>query len=111
MFGSVNSLTMAGLEARPVCVEADISDGLPVFDMVGYLGREVNEAKERVRTALKNCGIHLPPKRITVNISPGDIKKNGTVKTLSSSDYIIIEERMSGVPLIRVDKEERIIIK
>ncbi|MCR5651885.1 MAG: YifB family Mg chelatase-like AAA ATPase [Lachnospiraceae bacterium] len=78
MFGSVDSLAMTGLDARPVCVEADISDGLPVFDMVGYLAKEVGEAKERVRTALKNSGIHLPPKRITVNISPGDIRKNGT---------------------------------
>ena len=46
-----------------------------------------------------------------LQLNKDDIKKNGTVKTLSSSDYIIVEERMSGVPLIRVDKEERITIK
>ena len=46
-----------------------------------------------------------------LKLSKDDIKKNGTVKTLSSSDYIIVEERMSGVPLIRVNKEERITIK
>ncbi|MBR5376896.1 MAG: YifB family Mg chelatase-like AAA ATPase, partial [Lachnospiraceae bacterium] len=101
MFGSVNSLAMTGLETRQVCVEADISDGLPVFDMVGYLGREVNEAKERVRTALKNCGIHLPPKRITVNISPGDIKKNGTSFDLAVAVSLMSAMELTGPESIR----------
>lgn len=59
-------------------MEADISDGLPSFDMVGVLSSEVKEARERVRTALKNSGFHLPPKRITVNLSPADLKKSGS---------------------------------
>ncbi|MBO4374060.1 MAG: YifB family Mg chelatase-like AAA ATPase [Lachnospiraceae bacterium] len=95
MYGSVNSLAMIGLEARQVCVEADISDGLPVFDMVGYLAKEVNEARERVRTALKNSGIHMPPKRITVNISPGDIRKNGT-----SFDLAVAVSLMTAMEMI-----------
>ena len=49
-----------GICAMPVQVEVDISMGMPVFDMVGYLSPEVREAKERVRTALHNCGILLP---------------------------------------------------
>ena len=61
-----------------VQVEVDISMGMPVFDMVGYLSPEVREAKERVRTALHNCGILLPAKRITVNLSPANIRKTGT---------------------------------
>ncbi len=101
MFGSVNSLAMIGLDARRVCVEADISDGLPVFDMVGYLAREVNEAKERVRTALKNSGIHLPPKRITVNISPGDIKKNGTSFDLAVAVSLLTAMDMTAAKSIR----------
>ncbi len=95
MYGSVNSLAMTGLEARPVCVEADISDGLPVFDMVGYLAKEVNEARERVRTALRNSGIHMPPKRITVNIAPGDIRKNGT-----SFDLAVAVSLMTALEMI-----------
>ena len=59
-------------------MEADISDGLPAINMVGMLSSEVKEAGERVRTALKNTGFSIPPKRITVNLSPADIKKQGT---------------------------------
>jgi magnesium chelatase family protein len=67
-----------GIHTVGVRVEADISTGLPAFDMVGYLSAEVREAKERVRTALHNMGIALPAKRITVNLFPADIRKTGT---------------------------------
>ena len=78
MFSSVKSVCLLGLSANVVSVEADVSDGMPVFDMVGYLSGEVKEARERVRTALKNSGVSIPPKRITLNLSPGDIRKSGT---------------------------------
>ena len=67
-----------GIEGLMVTIQADISDGLPVFNMVGLLSSEVKEAKERVRTAFKNTGLRLPPKRIAVNLAPADIKKRGT---------------------------------
>jgi len=67
-----------GIDSIGVTVEADVSDGLPVFDMVGFLAAEVREARERVRTAIKNSGYRLPAKRITINLSPGSIKKTGT---------------------------------
>ena len=60
-----------------VAVEADVSDGLPGFSMVGYLASEVREAQDRVRTALRNSGYHLQPRKITVNLAPGDIRKFG----------------------------------
>ena len=78
MFCSVLSGGVRGTESFPVRVETDISNGLPCFDIVGYIGNEVREAKDRVRTALKNAGYCLPVARITVNLSPGDIKKSGT---------------------------------
>jgi magnesium chelatase family protein len=78
MFCKAYSATVYGIEGLIVSVEADISDGLPIFDMVGYLGSEVKEARERVKIALKNCGYRLPAKRITVNLSPADIRKQGT---------------------------------
>lgn len=59
-------------------VEADISEGMPLFEMVGFLSSEVKESKERVRTALRNSGYILPPKRITVNFIPANIKKTGS---------------------------------
>jgi len=78
MFCSVLSGGVHGIESYPVHVETDISNGLPCFDIVGYVGSEVREAKDRVRTALKNSGYDLPVSRITVNLSPGDVKKSGT---------------------------------
>lgn len=78
MFSKAYSATIHGIDGLIVSVEADVSDGLPIFDMVGYLGSEVKEARERVRIALKNSGYMLPAKRITVNLSPADIRKEGT---------------------------------
>ena len=72
------SATIYGIDGILVTVEADISDGLPSFDMVGVLSSEVKEAKERVRTALKNAGFRIPPKRVTVNLSPADLRKSGS---------------------------------
>lgn len=78
MYSKIMSSTLLGINVIPVTVETDISDGLPVMELVGYLGSEVKEAKERVRTALKNSGYSLPAKRITINLSPGNIRKQGT---------------------------------
>ncbi|MBR6160194.1 MAG: YifB family Mg chelatase-like AAA ATPase [Lachnospiraceae bacterium] len=78
MFCSVLSGGVRGIESFPVSVETDISNGMPTFEMVGYVGNEVREAKDRVRTALANTGHSLPIARITVNLSPGDVKKSGT---------------------------------
>ena len=72
------SAAVNGIESKCVLVEADVSDGLPMFSMVGYLASEVREAQDRVRTALRNSGYALPPKHITVNLAPGDIRKSGT---------------------------------
>lgn len=78
MFSKAYSAAIHGIDGLIVSVEADVSDGLPLFDMVGYLASEVKEARERVRIALKNSGYQLPAKRITVNLSPADIRKEGT---------------------------------
>ena len=61
MYSTVMTSIVEGINTLPIFVEADISDGMPMFDMVGNLGPEVREARERVRTALHNCGnqIHL----------------------------------------------------
>ena len=69
-----------GIDSYIVKVEVDISDGLPVFELIGLLNSEVREAKERVKVSLKNCGIYMEPKRITINLSPANIRKEGTIK-------------------------------
>lgn len=77
MLGTVYSAAISGIDGVAVRVEADISDGLPQFDMVGFLASEVREARERVRTAIKNTGFELLPKRYTINLSPADLRKEG----------------------------------
>ena len=85
MFNKVLSGTLHGVEGRIIAVEADVSDGLPNFNMVGFLASEVREASDRVRTSLKNSGFFLSPKKITINLSPADIRKEGSAFDLPIS--------------------------
>lgn len=78
MYTTVKSVAVQGIDGLLVSVEADVSPGLPEFSMVGFLSSEVREARERVRISLRNAGYSLAPRRITVNLSPADIRKEGT---------------------------------
>lgn len=78
MFSKTYCAAITGIDAVIVRVEADVSNGLPGFDLVGFLASEVKEAKERVRVAIKNSRYLLPPKKVTINLSPADIRKEGT---------------------------------
>ena len=78
MFTQINSAGIHGMEGFLVSVESDVSNGLPGFSISGQLALEVREAQERVRTALKNSDLQLPAKKITVNLSPAGMKKEGT---------------------------------
>ncbi|MEF9954424.1 MAG: YifB family Mg chelatase-like AAA ATPase [Clostridium sp.] len=89
MFSKISSCGIRGVEGYPVTVEADVSDGLPGFIMVGYLSEEVREAQERVRTALKNSGFSLPPRKVTINLSPADIRKEGTAFDLAIATAVL----------------------
>lgn len=78
MFSRILSSAVCGVDGTIISVESDISEGLPTFTLVGYLAASVKEAGERVKTALKNSNYILPAKRITVNLSPADIRKDGS---------------------------------
>ena len=78
MFSTILSGAVYGMNSYLVHVEVDMAQGLPCFVMVGSPGSEVRESGERVRVALKNSGVVIPPMHIAVNISPGDIRKVGT---------------------------------
>lgn len=78
MFCVINSFALVGIDAQPVRVEVDVGNGLPGINLVGSLSAEVREARERVRVALRNAGYPVPAKKITVNLSPADIRKEGT---------------------------------
>ncbi len=77
MLAKVRSFALAGLRGQPVDVEVDISSGLPQFEIVGLPQATVREARERVRAAIRNTGLEFPVKRITVNLSPPDLRKEG----------------------------------
>ncbi|HVZ67091.1 MAG TPA: YifB family Mg chelatase-like AAA ATPase [Patescibacteria group bacterium] len=78
MFAKVFSGSVIGLDGVLVEVETDILSGLPAFNIVGLADRAVEESRERVRSALKNISADLPAKRITVNLAPGDLPKEGS---------------------------------
>lgn len=106
MYSTVISGGIRGIYSYLVQVEVDTAQGLPGFEMVGYLGSEVKEAKERVRVALKNAGFAIPAERITVNISPADIPKEGTAYDLPvavailSSMEIVPREALADLLMI-----------
>lgn len=89
-FSRVLSASIEGLSAEFVDVEADVSNGLPVFNMVGYLSSEVKEAGERVRTAIRNSGFEYPPKRTVINLSPAALRKRGASFDLPIAVSILI---------------------
>lgn len=82
MFAGLKSMGLRGIDGFMVEVEADISQGLPGFDVVGLPDAAVRESRDRVRSAMKNAGFTYPVSRITVNLAPADVKKEGSVYDL-----------------------------
>lgn len=78
MVATINTVAFQGVDVRPVDVQVQISNGLPAFTIVGLPDKAVAESKERVRAALHALGIALPPKRLTVNLAPADVNKEGS---------------------------------
>ncbi len=96
MFSKVLSFALSGLEGVCVEIETDIGKGLVAYDLVGLPDAAVKESKERVRAAVKNSAFVFPPKKITVNLAPADIKKEGSqydlpiaVSLLKASDQLL----------------------
>lgn len=83
MLAKVYSCTLSGIKGIPLEIEVDISDGLPAFDIIGLPDASVREAKERVRAAIRNSGFSFPYSRITVNLAPADLKKEGSAFDLA----------------------------
>ena len=76
MVALVRTVAYLGLEARSVEVQCSVAPGLPKFNIVGLADKAVGESKERVGAALSSMGLALPPKRITINLSPADLPKD-----------------------------------
>lgn len=97
--------TVLGIEGMIVTVEVDIANGLPQFDVVGLGGSAVKEARDRVRAALRNAGFEFPMQRITVNLAPADLRKEGSGFDLSIAMGILLASEQ-----IRVRQERTIIL-
>ena len=82
MFSRTKSIGIFGYQTYMIEIEADISNGLPAFDIVGLPDAAVKESRDRVRAAIKNCGFKFPVSRITVNLAPADRKKEGSIYDL-----------------------------
>ena len=94
MLAKVRSVALVGLDAHLIDVEVDIAGGLPQFSIVGLPDTTVRESRDRVRSALKNTGFHFPAKKITVNLAPADIKKEGAGVDLAIAIGILVAEEV-----------------
>lgn len=107
MLAETLSAAIVGVEGQPVRVEVDVAFGLPALTIVGLAGSQVQEARERVRSALRNSGFEVPARRITINLSPADLPKDGTgydlpiaVGILAASGQLRNVERLRETSLI-----------
>ena len=100
MITKVKSSGYFGIESFAVDVEVDISKGLPAFNIVGLGDTAINESRERIKAGIRNSGYKLEPRRITVNLTPANIKKVGT-----HFDLPIAVGMMEGYGLIKSRKE------
>lgn len=92
MLAKVLSVALVGIDAHLIDVEVDIAGGLPQFSVVGLPDATVKESRDRVRSALKNTGFHFPAKKITVNLAPANIKKEGSGLDLAMAIAILVAE-------------------
>jgi magnesium chelatase family protein len=90
MFFKIDSFALAGIEAISISVEVHMSNGLPSFTIVGLPDKAVNESRQRVRAAILNSGYIFPMKRIIINLSPADIKKEGVLYDLPIAVALLI---------------------
>ncbi|MEP7040128.1 MAG: YifB family Mg chelatase-like AAA ATPase [Chloroflexota bacterium] len=107
MLAETLSASIVGVEGLPVRVEVDVAFGLPALTIVGLAGSQVQEARERVRSALRNSGFEVPARRITINLSPADLPKDGTgydlpiaVGILAASGQLRSVERLRETALV-----------
>ncbi|MCX7857358.1 MAG: YifB family Mg chelatase-like AAA ATPase [Deltaproteobacteria bacterium] len=101
MISKVQTAALLGIEATRVDVEVDISYGLPAFNIVGLPEASVKESKERVRSAIKNSGFEFPTDRITINLAPADLKKEGASFDLPIAVGILASSRLIPTHLFK----------
>lgn len=98
MLSRINSCGLSGIDGFCVCVETDISNGMPMFDIVGLPDAAVKEAKERVRSAIKNTGYTFPAKHIIINLAPASQRKEGSGYDLPMALSILTASEQISAP-------------
>lgn len=99
MLSQIRSMGLLGIQGFAVEVQTDVSGGLPTFEVVGLPDNAVKESRERVRAAIKNCGLEFPARRITVNLAPADRKKEGALYDLPILLGILsASSQLAGLP-------------
>ena len=98
MHTKIVSATTIGVHAHLVEVEVDLSHGMMNFFIVGLPDTAIKESRQRIQTALKNCGIKLPERKITVNLAPADLKKEGTLFDLPIAIGILQAAGLLQIP-------------
>ena len=78
MYSAIATAAIHGIGSMIIQVETDVCSGMPEFEMVGILSSEVREAKARIRSAIRNTGFSLPPRKVTISLYPADVRKSGT---------------------------------
>ena len=97
MLSGIHSYALDGLNGYGVTVEVDIQAGLPKTDLVGLPDAAIKEAKERVRSAVKNSGYDYTPRKITVNLAPANTRKEGSIFDLAIALGILCATEQAGV--------------
>ncbi len=100
MLARVWSASLVGIDAVKVGVEVDIAGGLPGIVLVGLPSQEVQESKERVRTAIKNAGYAFPMRKIVVNLTPADLRKEGPCFDLPISVGVLAASEQANTDLL-----------
>ena len=104
MYSKINTCVLQGLKGDIVEVETDLSRGMPMFNIVGLPDAAIRESKERVRTAIKNSGYNFPLNRITINLAPANLKKDGSQMDLAIAVGILMADSM-----IQIHKDPNIV--
>jgi len=101
MLAQLHTATIVGIDAVPVDVEVDIQHGLPQITIVGLADTAIQEARERIRSALSNCGFQFPRTRVTINLAPADLKKEGSGFDLPIALGILVASRVLRAEQVR----------
>ena len=110
MLSKIHSYGLQGIEGFTVEVEVDITPGLPKFEMVGLADTAIKEAKERVRSAIRNSGYNYPVKRITVNLAPADVKKEGPLYDLAIAIGVMCADDKDGVKGLTSERARNFVV-